>query len=42
MYLHRGVNTQSNVRRSILSISVAENIDIEGVYKLYNAGKLFK
>lgn len=42
MYLHRGVNTQSNVRRSILSISVAENIDIEGVYKLYNSGKLFK
>jgi hypothetical protein len=42
MYLHRGTNSNSDVRRSILSISVAESVDIQGVYKLYQAGKLFK
>lgn len=42
MYLHRGTNSKSDIRRSILSISVAESVDIQGVYKLYQAGKLFK
>jgi len=42
MYLHRGVNENSKMHRTILSIAVQENLDIQAVYKVYQEGKLFR
>ena len=42
MYLHRGVNEDSKMHRTILSIAVQENLDIQAVHKVYQEGKLFK
>ena len=40
MYLHRGVNENCKMHRTILSIALQENIDIHAVHKVYEQGKL--
>ena len=42
MYLHRSFNEECNKHRTICSIAVAENIDINIIHKKYLKGTLFK